>query len=356
VLFALSDVFRSILLPRATARTFRLGPLLGATFGPPWAFVADRIADQRRRQAFRGALAPLLLVISLLTWIALLILGFGLLMSAARHRFDPALTGYGDAFYQAASSFLTLGLSGVTAAGSARIVTVLAGLAGLATVTIVASFLLSVQSALHRREVLVLGLAAAAGRPPSGLAILESYARLASPSELAQLFKAWQDWAADVLHSHRAYPILAEFRSTDEDDEWLASLSAVLDAAVLLLAAVDDREAKPAQSAARLFLPIGCRTAHDLARQFAVKRKDSPDPSFLREEFRVARRRLAAASYQLAADERAGYETLLRLREGHAGAMAGLAHHLGIAITPGLLPAGEPPPEVVREDPRKAAE
>jgi hypothetical protein len=97
--------------------------------------------------------------------------------------------------------------------GSARFLVLLAGLSGLASVTIGATFLLTVQQALHRREVLVLStLLTAAGRPPSGLVILETYGLNEAPEALAELFRDWEEWAADVLHRYRSDPVLAHFR------------------------------------------------------------------------------------------------------------------------------------------------
>jgi len=34
--------------------------------------------------------------------------------------------------------------------------------------------------------------------------------------QLSALFRDWEQWAADVLHSHRANPTLLHFRSADE--------------------------------------------------------------------------------------------------------------------------------------------
>ena len=141
-----------------------------------------------------------------------------------------------ETVYLAGSAFFTLGVGNSIVSGPAQFLVVLAGLSGLASVTIGATFLLTVQQALHRREVLVLSTLPVAGRPPSGLVILETYGLNEAPDALAELFRDWEKWAADVLHSHRADPVLAHFRSTDEDGEWLAVFGAVLDAAALLLA------------------------------------------------------------------------------------------------------------------------
>jgi hypothetical protein len=134
-----------------------------------------------------------------------------------------------ETVYLAGSAFITLGVGNSIVSGPARFLVVLAGLSGLASVTIGATFLLPVQQALHRREVLVLSTLSVAGL------ILETYGLNEAPDALAELFRDWEKWAADVLHSHRADPVLAHFRSTDEDGEWLAVFGAVLDVAALLL-------------------------------------------------------------------------------------------------------------------------
>lgn len=347
------------MLPRATRRALRLGPLLATALVPVWCGIAARIGGAGRRQEFRGLLAPLLLVTSLMVWIALLAGGFGLMFYAERALFEPALPDFRGALYQASSALFTLGLSNEAATGAARLSTVAAGLVGLAIVTVGATFLVSVQSALHRREVLVLSLAAAAGRPPSGLAILESYAHGDLLPELGALFDAWGRWAADVLHSHRAYPILVHFRSTDENDEWLAALGAVLDAAALLVANVEGEEARPGLAGARLFLPMGCRTIHDMARLFELEHGGAlavreGAAEFTHDALRTARERLAAAGYRLRGEDREAREQLAGLRAGYAADLHALADRFGFLLSPRIDARETCPPAATVTEARPA--
>jgi 3-hydroxyisobutyrate dehydrogenase-like beta-hydroxyacid dehydrogenase len=273
VLLVLSDIFRTILLPRPSVKALRLSPLLGRLFVPLWFKATERIKSTRSRQTVRASLAPLLILLALFFWVALLVLGYGLMIHADSKNINPT-ADLAEAVYLAGSAFFTLGVGNSVVSGSARILVVLAGLSGLASVTIGATFLLTVQQALHRREVLVLSTLTVAGRPPSGLVILETYGFNEAPEALAELFRDLEEWAADVLHSHRSDPVLAHFRSTDED-EWLAVFGAVLDAAALLLPATETE--KPTAPAARMFLPIGCRTVRSLARLFAVQAAPTRD-------------------------------------------------------------------------------
>jgi hypothetical protein len=242
--------------------------------------------------------------------------------------------------YLAGSAFFTLGVGNSIVSGPARFLVVLAGLSGLASVTIGATFLLTVQQALHRREVLVLSTLPVAGRPPSGLVILETYGLNEAPDALAELFRDWEKWATDVLHSHRADPVLAHFRSTDEDGEWLAVFGAVLDAAALLLAATETQ--RPTAPAARMFLPIGCRTVGSLERLFAVQAAPTRDATVDREQFKVMRERLRSAGYSLCKPEDAAYIRFQQLREDYRPDLIALCRHLRILLQEPPLQGSQP--------------
>jgi hypothetical protein len=130
------------------------------------------------------------------------------------------------------------------------------------------------------------------------------------------------------LHSHRADPVLAHFRSTDEDGEWLAVFGAVLDAAALLLAATETQI--PTAPAARMFLPIGCRTVGSLARLFAVQAALTRDATVDREQFKVMRERLRSAGYSLCKPEDAAYIRFQQLREDYRPDLIALCRHLRV--------------------------
>ena len=330
VALVLSDIFRTILLPRPTHRALRLAPIIGEVVVPAWLRVARRFSSPNTRQTIRGSLGPFLLLASLFIWLMALFLGFGLMMHATGEAVQPR-ADLVDSIYHAASNFLTLGMAPSTATGLAQVVTVASGMVGLSSVTVVATFLLSVQTELNDREVLVLRTEVAAGRPPTGLALLETIGRTGMTDELASLFRDWEHWAARVLHTHRANPILIQFRSADEDGEWLAVFGAVLDAASLLCATVESKGAEGGGAAARLFLAMGSRTARTLAELLYLEVVEDPaDRPLDTVEFREVRRRLAAAGYAVTNDETAAaadFDEMARRYRRHIGT---LCSHLGI--------------------------
>src|SRR5207302_11396167 len=78
-----------------------------------------------------------------------------------------------------------------------------------------------------------------AGAPPSGVQLLESMGRLGLINDLPALFLSWEKWAAEVLDSHLAYPLLCFFRSSHDNESCVSALGACLDAATLGLTRVE---------------------------------------------------------------------------------------------------------------------
>jgi len=265
------DVFSTVLVPRAAHRGVRLGPLMGRVLGGMWRRVARRLPSPRLRQDFRGSLAPLLLVLSLALWIAILASGFALMLHSMPDDARFPSPDLAEAGFQAASALSTLGLLNAHVSGPARIIVAVAGVSGFAIVSLVVAFLLSIQNALHRREELVIALAARAGRPPRAVALLAAMEG-AADEEMADLFLAWERWTADVMQSHLSYPVLCRFRSLDENAEWLSCLGVVLDAAALVRAG--DRGDYPrAVRAAGFLIETAKRACIELSRLLGIRRK-----------------------------------------------------------------------------------
>jgi hypothetical protein len=234
------DVFQTIVVPRPTPGRFRLSRYLvrGAwraargTAGPEVGGTRDQLL---------GLFAPAATILLLGAWLSGLILGYGLILFALRAELHPDPQDLGTALYFAASSILTLGFGDIVAVGAlARIVVVAAAASGLGIVALVVTFLFSLFGSYQRREVSVVTLEATAGVPPSAVVLLESLARLALVTRLPEFFGDWERWAAEVLDSHVAYPLLGYFRSSHDNLSWISALGTVLDAASLVLTTIRD--------------------------------------------------------------------------------------------------------------------
>ena len=322
------DIFRSLLVPRASARWLRVGPILTATLFTGWQAASGRIDDRHVRQTMRASLAPLMLVLLLVIWATLLILGFGLLFWADRANFTPRFKTLGDAIYASGSAFSTLGINNQVTQPLTRLMVLICSITGLAIVTVVATFLISLQSGLGRREAMVLRLEAHVPLPPTGVAILETFANEGVVERLGAFFDAWEQWAAEVAISHRAFPILVFFRSNDNRCEWLAALGAVLDAAALLDAVVADAPTG-ARAGAHFFLRTGARLVTDVGDQFRVA---GGDDAVSDDRFEEYRGRLAAVGFDLVDDADASRRRFAERRRAYAVALGALGDRLRIEV------------------------
>ena len=141
--------------------------------------------------------------------------------------------------------------------------------------------------------------------------------------ELIKTFDDWKAWAADVLESHLAYPILFFFRSSHDNEAWINSFGAVMDAATLVLSTVDDKSAGPA----KLMLTVGNHLVEDLSWYFRFPHPE--DPIVERAEFDEARARLGKAGYQLQPAD-AAWENVARHRRKYATPLNLVARYFAV--------------------------
>ena len=165
------DLFETVIVPRPTPGWFRIaryvvrGSWRGLRF-----IVNGRRGPSRDR--ILGLFAPAMSVALLGSWLVTLILGYGLILFALRDELRPVPPDLGTAVYFAATSILTLGFGDIVADGMlARFFIVTAAVGGLGAVALVVTFLFSLFGSYQRREVEVVALQAAAGAPPSAVAL-----------------------------------------------------------------------------------------------------------------------------------------------------------------------------------------
>ena len=326
------DVFNTVALPRPTPSVYRLARNLTRWSWAAWRWQAGRMALGQRRERFLGAFAPLLVLVLLVAWVILLVVGFALLDLALGASFAPPITSFGTAFYAAGTGLLTIGFGDIVPIeGLSRLNVLISAGLGLGTVALVITYLFSLYGSFQRREVLVTTLDARAGAPPSGVALLETSRRTELLGDLPNLFGDWERWAAEVLDSHLAYPILGYFRSSHDNESWVASLGAMLDAAVLVLTTVEDQP----RGHAEMLLALGVHLVEDLGNYFGFANDGRVGVE--RDEYEAARTRLEAAGFQLESPE-IGWILFAQIRARYASRLNGLA---GFWMTPPALWIGD---------------
>jgi hypothetical protein len=324
VFIMLFDVFLTVVVPRRTpalGRVTRVSGNLVPILWRVWRRVGLGIGSAQGREGFLGTFGSVVFVVLLIVWVAGLIFGYGLILDALRAQIRPEPENLGASVYFAGVSLLTLGFGDIVAVGGgARLATLVAAASGLGLFALVITFVFTLYSTFQRREVAVVVLEAGAGAPPSGVNLLETYALLGILDDLPRVFADWQAWAAEVLDTHLAYPILAYFRSSHDNDSWISSLGAVMDAATLVLTTI---EGGP-NGWAKLSRAVGGHCLEDLVIAFRLEAE--LEIGLERSEFDEARRRLEQAGYSLRdADE--SWMSFSRLRMEYAGRVNALARY-----------------------------
>jgi hypothetical protein len=287
------DLFETVVVPRPTPGWFRIGRYIVRGSWRALRALRDR-RPGRSYDRILGLFAPAATVALLGAWLTALIVGYGLILYSLRDQLQPVPPDLGTAVYFAATSLLTIGFGDIVAVGmAARVIVITAAVGGLGAVALVVTFLFSLYGSYQRREVEVVALQAAAGAPPSAVALLETYAQLHLVGRLPDLFATWEHWAVEVLDSHVAYPLLGFFRSSHDNLSWISALGTMLDAASLVLTTI---EGVP-RGEAKLFKRVGAHLVEDI---YNLGFRATDGRSLDRADFDAACDRLEEAGYTLA--------------------------------------------------------
>ena len=323
---ALNDVFHAVVVPRPTPSRYRPSAFVIRVTWPLWR--GQVAGDGGRRERRLGSYAPFATIGLLLLWIAMLIVGNALLFDAIRDQFDPALPDLGTALYFSAVALLTIGFGDIVPTGPvARTLSAAAGITGLGVIALTITYLFTLYGSLERRELGVTTLDERAGAPPSGVTLLEESSRFGRVAELPALFEKWEAWAAHVLDTHLAHPLLAYFRSSHDNESWVSALGALLDAATLVLTTIEDVP----RGQAKVMRGIGSHVVEDLTQVFGLVYER--DCGVERTEFDDAYQRLAAAGYRMR-ERDAAWADFSSTREQYAAGLNALAQHF--AVPPAL--------------------
>jgi hypothetical protein len=323
ILASFFDLFQSVVLPRPSINRFIFVRFLFIGFWSLWRWVGRRIRRPATRETWLAAFGPAAVIAMFGTWALAFILGYALILDGLRSQIRPELSSFGEALYFSATTIVPLSYGDFVPEGSgARLAIIFESATGVGIAALVITLLFSLYASFQEREELVVQLDATAGAPPSGVYLLETVAERALREELVKTFGDWRQWSAAVLESHLAYPVLFYFRSSHDNEAWLNSFSAVMDAAALVKSTVDE----DVQVAANRMFTVGYHLVEDMAWSFGWS---GTDPLVKREEFDEAVARLKAAGYRVRPADAAWKEFIL-LRAKYASTLRRTADWLAI--------------------------
>jgi ion channel len=265
ILVVFYDLFQSVVLPRPAINKLATVRFLIRRLWAGWKLVGDRISSIPRREKWLATFGPISVLSVFGLWALALILGYGLMIDGVRSDMRPVPDSFGTSVYFSATTLVPLSYGDYVPIGvPARLATIAESVTGVVLAALVITLLFALYQAFQSREEQVVTLDAMAGAPPSGVQILETAAEHGMHEELIKTFDDWRRWAAAVLESHLAYPSLLFFRSSHDNEAWVNSFGAVMDAAVLVMSTVDDKSEGPA----RLMYTIGNHLVEDLSWYF----------------------------------------------------------------------------------------
>ncbi len=343
------DVFEGIVVPRPTPGRLRIARYIIPPTWRLWRFVGGRTRDGLSRDSFLGLFAPGTAVLLLVIWLGVIVVAYGLILYGLRAELQPTPHDVVEAIYFAGASVLTIGYGDIIATGGlSRLAVLTSAATGLGVVALVITFLFSLFGSYQRREILVVTLAARAKAPPSAITLLETSARLGMVDGLPQLFAEWERWAAEVLDSHVAYPLLVYFRSSHDNSSWISALGAVLDAAALVLTTIRGVPRGQAEITKR----VGAHLVEDISNYLGLA---GDGAAVDREQFAAVHARLAHAGYDLEPETEA-WHAFEAARGSYAGRLIALAEYLAtpapvwVAAHKAAGPHAEPMPVAVARD------
>jgi hypothetical protein len=264
------DAFETILLPRRVPARYRVSRFVLGWLWALWSAIARAIRHRPRRENFLGFYALLSILSLLIIWAGGLIVGFAMLHWAQGSALvgEGSITGFATDLYMSGTTFFTLGLGDVRPVSTAaRLITVTEAGTGFGFLALVLAYLPVLYQAFSKREARITMLDEWAGSPPTAAVLLRRCSEAQDPNVLSTLLRDWEVASAEILESHLSYPILCFFRSQHDNQSWLASLVAILDACSLAIVGVEGL----APFQARLTFAIGRHALVDLSQTLRVR-------------------------------------------------------------------------------------
>ena len=344
ILWVLWDAFETILLTRRVPARLRISRFVLGWLWLGWAAIARGITARQRRETFLSFYALLSILGLLKVWAIGLIVGFALLHWSAGSNLAGMIgtaggvgtTGFGADLYMSGTTFFTLGLGDLhPMSAMARFITVIEAGTGFGFLALVIAYVPVLYQSFARREARITMLDAWAGSPPTAAVMLRRAFESRDPNVLAPLLRDWERTSAEILESHLSYPILCFFRSQHDNQSWLASLVAILDACALVIVGVEGID--PFQ--ARLTFAIARHTLVDLSQTFRLKPVPPETLRLAKEDMAELRAWLAGSGVRLSEGAEADRK-LAELRDLYTP----YAHQLSrVLLMP--LPPSLPPPK-----------
>ena len=322
VLFTLMSATRTFVLPRSdnvwlTRQVFTSSRRLFGLFGRK----SDTYAQRDKFMAF---FAPITLLTLPVVWLALVTIGYtGIYWALGVHP-PGEQWNWQEAFNLSGSSLLTLGFR-----YEGRLETIIfeftEATIGLLLVAILMAYLPTMYAAFSKRETQVSLLEVRAGSPPSAVELLSRFHRLHGLDSLADVWRNWEIWFAELEETHTSLAPLVFFRSPKPDRSWVTAAGVILDSAALARSTLDIQHHPQID----LCLRSGYIALRSIADFFRIPYDPNPqkgDPiSVAQQEFDIAYEEMAARGLPVKPDRQQCWEDFAGWRVNYDRVLLALA-------------------------------
>jgi len=242
ILSVLFDAFEAMILPRRLTRRLRVTRLVYWSTWPIWSFLPRRRPPTASRENFLSWYGPLSMIFMLAVWATGLVFGFALLYRTlgAPELSNGSRAGFWVCLYMSGTTFFTLGFGDIVPHQAiTRALAVTEAGIGFGFLGAVIGYLPVIYTAFSKRETHISMLDGRAGSPPSAAEILARHGRAGSLDRIPVLLANWEIASAQMLETHISYPVLIYYRSHEDNQSWVASITAIADTCALILAGIE---------------------------------------------------------------------------------------------------------------------
>ena len=333
IVIALVDVFLTVLYAR-----MEVSLLTPRLYRATWSLMkAVSPRSRTRRDRFLSFAGPLMLVETLVLWGALLVVGFALISwpvlgSDIQASSGPTPTDFLSAVYYSGYAFTTLGTGDLVPQSSAyRLLMVFQAWVGFSVLTLILTYLMSVFSALVRRNTFAQTLhhlTSGTGQPAKLVSGLLTGQPDRGRGELATLGSGM----LNLLESHHSYPVLHYFRMSDARYAMSRTAFVVMESATLIRSVLGPNF-RPVRESAAVSLLWG--SGSDLLEQTSKSLLKREAPNTARDDrssFEAARRIFDIAGVESDSKEDA-LQAYSKMREPWFASVAAFAEQMAYDLS-----------------------
>lgn len=339
ILLAISDIFLTVLYARSG-----VGLVSPRIHQHLWrAMVRLARGRSKRMQRLLSFGGPLMMVLSVVAWVAMLLFGSALIVwpllgTHIQASDGPTPNSFAAALYFAGYSLTTLGMGDlVPKSDGLRLFTIFLGMLGFSVVTLSLTYFMSVYSALVRRNVVSQTLHHVSGGSGSSADVVAALGPGGTFDQGRSQITTIATGVLDIVESNEAYPVLQYFRMNHARYGVARVALLVLDSASLMRSALSPAYCDFVRSGAVKLL---WGSAHSLlgdAEQSAfvwAARPENRNPgtensSELRVRFEQALKTFREAGIETRNDVDEAFTEYCRLRGGWLPRVQGLARCTG---------------------------